>query len=81
VYGYNEPMHKARFLLILGIWVAILPFLGFPYSWKNILFTLSGLVLVCFSYMLYKESKAGEIKEPNFDSFSENRDFKGKERI
>ena len=72
---YNVEMHKARILLILGIWVAILPYLGFPYSWKNILFTLSGLGLVYLSYILYLESKIGETEEKSSDNFSENGDF------
>lgn len=72
-------MRKARILLFLGIWVAVLPYLGFPYSWKNILFTISGLGLIYFSYMVYQESKAEEVENPSapaekktFDNFSEN---------
>lgn len=68
-------MQKARILLMLGIWVAILPYLGFLYSWKNVLFTLSGLGLVYLSYVLYKESKTGETEEKSSDNFSENGDF------
>lgn len=63
-------------ILILGIWVAILPYLGFPYSWKDILGTLSGLGLVYVSFMIYKESKKNEIKkEKPFENFSENKPF------
>ena len=72
-------MRKARILLVLGIWVAILPYLGFPYSCKDILFTISGLSLVYFSYMLYKESKEKHTTE-TFDNFSENK-FLGEEKI
>lgn len=68
-------MRRARILLMFGIWVAILPYLGFPYSWKNILFTLSGLGLVYSSFVLYKESKTKKTKEKTFDNFSENHDF------
>ncbi|KKQ21331.1 MAG: hypothetical protein US33_C0004G0004 [Parcubacteria group bacterium GW2011_GWC1_36_9] len=69
-------MKKAWTLLILGVWVAILPYLGFPYSWKDILITLSGLGLIYVSFMLYKESKIKEIKEEKtFDNFSENKFF------
>jgi len=60
---------------MLGIWVAVLPYLGFSYSWKNILFTLSGLGLVCLSYVLYKEYKMGETEKKSLDNFSENGDF------
>jgi len=65
-------MRKARILLILGTWVAILPFLGFPYSWKDTLYFLTGIVLICFSYILYKDSKSKENKEKTFDNFKEN---------
>lgn len=67
-------MRKARILLVLGIWIMILPYLGFPYSWKNILTTLSGLGLIYVSFILYKESKTREVKkEKTFDNFSENK--------
>lgn len=68
-------MRKARMVLILGIWVAILPYLGFPYSWKGYLFTLSGLVLIYVSYVLYSEYKRSEERDNKFENFSENRNF------
>ncbi|MEK7105895.1 MAG: hypothetical protein AAB895_00880 [Patescibacteria group bacterium] len=58
-------MRRERIFLILGIWVAILPYLGFPYSWKNILFTISGLILVYYSYLIYKENKVVKTPEEN----------------
>ncbi|KKR74907.1 MAG: hypothetical protein UU17_C0004G0031 [Candidatus Nomurabacteria bacterium GW2011_GWA1_40_8] len=75
-------MKKAYILLVLGIWVAVLPYLGFPYSWKDILFTITGLGLICLSYIMYKESKKEEIaSEKIFDNFSENLDSIGEEKI
>ena len=71
-------MRKARILLILGTWVTILPFLGFPNSWKDILFSLTGLGLMIFSYVLYRNYKKEEKKEnqnKTFDNFRENSDF------
>ncbi|MFA6520278.1 MAG: hypothetical protein WCT44_01570 [Candidatus Paceibacterota bacterium] len=65
-------MKKARTLLILGIWVAIIPYTGFPYSWKDILTTLSGLALAYFSYTIYKEHKIKELQDRPFDNFKEN---------
>lgn len=76
---YNILMRKARTLLFLGIWLAVLPYLGFPYVWKDILTTLSGLGLIYFGYVLYKESKIGESKENIFDNFSENKFFSAEE--
>jgi hypothetical protein len=71
-------MTKARMLLGFGIWVAILPYLGFPYSWKNILFTVTGLLLIYFGYILYREHKAKHGIKKIFDNFSENFHFDGK---
>lgn len=70
-------MNKARILLGLGIWVAILSYLGFPYSWKDVLFVLTGLGLIALSYFLYKdhkkEEKGSELDEKVFDNFKENK--------
>jgi hypothetical protein len=67
-------MRRARILLTLGIWVAILPYLGFPRSWKNILFTITGFALAYLGYVLYKELKIPK-KTTTFDNFSENKYF------
>lgn len=69
-------MLKARTLLILGIWVALLPYLGFPYTIKNILFSLTGLALIYVSLVIYKEARrAAGPKVAVFENFSENREF------
>jgi len=69
-------MRKAKILFILGIFIAVLPYLGFPYSWKEAIFTLSGLGLVYLSYMIHRESKKTENKEKAvFDNFQENHNF------
>lgn len=64
-------MRKERILLILGIWVALLPYLGFPYFLKNFLYTISGIVVAYFSYVLYKESQRKNAQEKTFDNFKE----------
>lgn len=63
-------MRRARMFLISGVWIAVLPYLGFPSFWKNILITLSGLVVAYLSYLIYQEQK----KEVTYDNFSENRE-------
>jgi hypothetical protein len=68
-------MSKLKIIFILGIWVAVLPFLGFPYSLKNTLFSITGLGIIYLSYLLFNTLKAGETKEKTFDNFSENSDF------
>lgn len=71
-------MKIARTLLILGIWIAILPYLGFPYSWKKLLLTLSSLGVVYISYVLYKKEKINtkNIGAIKFDNFSQNSGFR-----
>lgn len=67
-------MKKAWILLVLGIWITILPYLGFPYSWKDVLTALTGIGIIYVSFVLYKESKTKEKKEEErFDNFSENK--------
>ena len=68
-------MRKVRMLLITGIWVAVLPYLGFPQFYKNILFSLTGFVVMYFSYVWYRENKK---EDKSFDTFSEN-NFVGEE--
>lgn len=62
--------------MILGTWIAVLPYLGFPSFWKNILFSLSGLILVYFSYIMYRSSRTKENNTKNFDNFSESNNYK-----
>ncbi len=51
-------MRKERTLFFIGIWVGLLPFLGFPNSWDKVLFILSGLALIYLSYLFRQETKA-----------------------
>ena len=60
-------MRKERTLLALGIWVAILPFLGFPNTWRSVLFMLTGISLIYLAYLFYIQTKA---RQPNSDTHS-----------
>ncbi len=67
-------MYKAYVFLCLGVWLTVLPYLGFPYSWKDSLTTFTGLGIIGLSYVLYREFKKKEIKkEETFDNFRENK--------
>jgi len=68
-------MRKERVFLILGLWISVLSYLGFPYYLKNILFTISGLILVYYSYLLRQEYRNKHKEEKIYDNFSENFDF------
>ena len=65
-------MTKQRIIFILGIWVGLLPFLGFPSSWKSIFFAISGLILVYISYILHRESKDNIPKEKRTSVYVES---------
>ncbi|MCR4334677.1 MAG: hypothetical protein NUV47_03035 [Patescibacteria group bacterium] len=61
-------MHRKQSLLILGIWVIILPFLGFPSSWKTFLFFITGVTLI----IIYIRNKPEEISKRS-ESYVDNR--------
>jgi len=68
-------MSKVKIIFVLGIWVAILSYLGFPLSLKNVLFLITGVGIMYLSYLLYRDLKVGETGEKTFDNFSENGNF------
>jgi len=68
-------MSRLKIILILGILASILPYLGFPLTLKNTLISLSGLVIVYLSYILYENDKKDSREQVIFDNFSENHDF------
>ncbi len=57
-------MRKERTLFILGVWVAILPFLGFPNSWRQVLYIITGFALLYLAYLFYIQAKARIPKDP-----------------
>jgi len=66
-------MTKERKLFLIGIWVSILPFLGFFESWRKILFVLTGLGIIYLAYVFYNEAKARNSKDENvIKSFIDN---------
>ncbi|HEU0085834.1 MAG TPA: hypothetical protein VFQ59_02645 [Candidatus Paceibacterota bacterium] len=69
-------MSKTKIILGMGIWVALLPYLGFPQMVKSLLFTLSGLAIVLYAYLIHRDSKKVDEKEESaYENFSENVDF------
>lgn len=66
-------MRKEKTLLIIGIWVAVLPYLGFYESWRKGLYILTGLAIVYLAYLFYAEAKARLSKDENrIKSFVDN---------
>jgi hypothetical protein len=58
-------MRKEKTLFIIGLWVIILPFLGFPTNWRKALFVITGVAIVYLAYLFYLEVKARLAKDIN----------------
>jgi len=74
---------KARIFFFIGVWVAILPYLGFPKSWKTLFFVITGLAIAYLAYKLNKDmahftknaKKEGKLTRiDSSKSFVENKD-------
>jgi hypothetical protein len=50
-------MRKEKTLFLIGLWVIILPYLGFPNSWRNVLFIITGLAIIYLAYLFYLETR------------------------
>jgi len=50
-------MRKEKTLLIIGLWIIILPFLGFPDSWRKVFFIITGFSIMYLAYLFYLENK------------------------
>ncbi|HEY4502290.1 MAG TPA: hypothetical protein VJH21_00470 [Candidatus Paceibacterota bacterium] len=48
-------MTKDLMVIALGVWVAIVPFLGFPNQWDTIIFIISGLFIVALVLLLRRD--------------------------
>lgn len=67
-------MKKDLSIIILGLTVVIIPFLGIPTSWKNVVFVGVGLTISGFAYLLQKDMNNGEHArvEKRTETFVEN---------
>ena len=49
-------MSKETGVIVLGMWVFLVPFLGVPGSWKTVLLVLSGLGIAVIGFLLRTEA-------------------------
>lgn len=66
-----DSMRNAKTFLFFGIWVAVLPYLGFPIMIKNILFSVTGVVLIYIGLLVRAKVPKSE-RRKKFDNFSES---------
>lgn len=58
-------MRKERTLFVIGLWVVVLPFSGFPSTWRTLFFVVTGLVIMYIAYLFYLEAKRRILGEGN----------------
>ncbi len=55
--SYNGQMRKEKALFFIGLFILILPFLGFPNSWKTVMYMIIGIIIMYLAYLFYVEVK------------------------
>ena len=48
-------MTKDLVIIVLGVWVALLPFLGFPNSWDRVILLVSGFSISILMFLLRRD--------------------------
>lgn len=67
-FYYFLFMSKRQLLCILGAWIIVFLFLGFPSSWHKVIAVISGLLIITVAYNLPAISSSG-----SRESFVENK--------
>ena len=65
-------MSKEMGLILLGIFVAVLPYLGLPGSWKTPLFLLAGLGIILIGFFLRGEALSRGVEGSESHPFVES---------
>jgi hypothetical protein len=48
---------QEKIIIGLGVWLAVLPFTGFPRSWKMVITVISGLAVVYVGALIWRKAK------------------------
>jgi MFS-type transporter involved in bile tolerance (Atg22 family) len=69
-------MSKRQFLMLIGVWVAIFLFLGFPLVWHKIIGVISGLAIIAIAYsfgpVAQKSAMPESVSEAPVENTGEN---------
>lgn len=70
--GYTADMSKEVSVILLGLFTALVPYLGLPGSWRTILLVITGLCIATLGFFLRREvlSRGGTHRA---DFFVDNR--------
>ena len=52
-------------IMLCGVFVAILPFLGFPNSWDSVIFAILGVLVVALGIVVRRRSPRRSTEERN----------------
>jgi len=61
--GYNHNMSSRQIIIILGILIGLLPFLGFSSSWDTVISVFTGMLIIILAYRLSPITKDSSIKD------------------
>ncbi len=70
---------RNRILFIIGIWNVLLPFLGFPSSFRTFFIIVSGLAVILLAFLYARDKRVAEIhnagpkREVVTEGYAENR--------
>ena len=65
-------MSKEMLVMVLGVWIIIVPYLGVPSSWKGIIYIISGLLIVLVGFLLRTDALRRGGKTSAHQPFVEN---------
>lgn len=78
-------MSKKQWLMIIGVLIIALPFLGFPSNWDTVFYVIFGIIIIAISYrfdsgrdMKGEKSSAKPYIEQRNDSVTINSDSEQK---
>lgn len=67
-------MSKEILVIVLGVWVAIVPYLGVPGSWRTGILILSGIALIVLGFFLRADALSHHARRSKHHLFVENVD-------
>jgi hypothetical protein len=67
-------MSKETTVIVLGLWIIVLPYLGIPGGWRTTLIVLTGIALMGLGFILRGEAlgRGSHAKHSSRNSFVEN---------
>jgi cytoskeletal protein RodZ len=70
-------MSQRQWIVIIGVWVMIFLFLGFPSSWEKVFAILTGLLVIFMAYRI----KFKETQPTGESSFTDNLSVKPAQKV